>query len=174
MIDKSYYVYSLNDPDSDKPFYIGKGKGNRASAHMRPGRRHENPRKWAKIQSIIDRGKEVSIIIIQNNMTEKESLDLEESLIIQYGRLDFEEDGILTNRRKRGVSRQAGWQPYKREKRKNKKPAWNKGLTKETDSRVKANAVAVGKSKTGRKFTEEHKKALSEAQIRRRQKERGT
>ena len=29
-----YYVYVYSDPDTKKPFYIGKGKGNRCFAHL--------------------------------------------------------------------------------------------------------------------------------------------
>lgn len=29
-----YYVYVYSDPDTKEPFYVGKGKGNRAFQHL--------------------------------------------------------------------------------------------------------------------------------------------
>ena len=29
-----YYVYVYSDPDTKKPFYVGKGKGNRVFSHL--------------------------------------------------------------------------------------------------------------------------------------------
>ena len=31
-----YYIYKLIDPRTGKPFYIGKGKGNRLHQHEKP------------------------------------------------------------------------------------------------------------------------------------------
>lgn len=151
----SYYVYQLVDPRTNQPFYIGKGKGNRTLVHFNPSRKHENPRKWAKQEAIINAGLEVGVVKVKENLTEAEALDFEEELIVKYGRLDLDENGILTNRRKRGVERREGWQSYKREPRKNKKPAWNKGLTKD-DPRVAQNAEAISKAKKGVPQTPEH------------------
>ncbi|MNL09729.1 hypothetical protein D3C87_1305000 [compost metagenome] len=162
----SYYVYQLTDPRTNSPFYIGKGKGDRTQVHFLPSRKHENPRKWAKMVSIQNDGHEVLVERVREDLTEVEALDLEEELITRYGRLDLDDNGILTNRRKRGVERKEGWQSYKREPRKNKKPAWNKGLTKD-DPRVAKYAENVSKAKTGVKFSDEHRANLAEAQRRR-------
>jgi len=42
------------------------------------------------------------------------------------------------------------------------KPPWNKGLTKETDARVKAYGIKGSKTNTGRKVSEAQKKLMSE------------
>lgn len=129
MISKTYYVYQLTDPRNDnQPFYIGKGKGYRSSVHMTASRRHENPRKWAKITAIKNAGLEVGVVKVGENLTEIEALDLEESLILKFGRLDLDDGGILTNRRKRGVDHKDNWNK-KSSGRPAGIPAWNKGRT---------------------------------------------
>ena len=38
---------------------------------------------------------------------------------------------------------------------------WNRGLTKETDDRVKNNGAVISKKRKGKKFTKEHRRNLS-------------
>ncbi|MDD3239052.1 MAG: DUF188 domain-containing protein [Lachnospira sp.] len=56
-----YYVYIYSDPDSKKPFYIGKGQGNRCFAHLYE---ESDKEKVMKIKEIHDRGKEPLIEIL--------------------------------------------------------------------------------------------------------------
>lgn len=53
---KEYYVYLLMDPKDDSVFYIGKGTGKRAEAHMREARESDSEtRKLEKIREIESR-----------------------------------------------------------------------------------------------------------------------
>lgn len=80
MSEKIYYVYVYLRED-DTPYYVGKGKGNRIhdKRHNVTVPKDENRRK-----------------ILCENLTEKEALSLETSLISQYGRKDLG-TGILRN-----------------------------------------------------------------------------
>lgn len=81
-----YYVYQyLREKDSNTalagtPYYIGKGKGNRAYV----GHNNRIPSNKDYIQ------------IIKDNLTEQEAMDLEIALIKKYGRKDLG-TGILIN-----------------------------------------------------------------------------
>jgi hypothetical protein len=72
-----YYVYAYLRTDGT-PYYIGKGKDNRAFV------KHKTPQ---------DRSR---IIILQNNLTEEKAHSLETTLIFWYGRKDLG-TGILRN-----------------------------------------------------------------------------
>ena len=77
-----YYVYCLIDPRTNKPFYIGKGKGNRVFQHVRS--LHDNyfsSEKLEKIKEINNQGLEVKHLIIRHGLTEDESFKIESSLI---------------------------------------------------------------------------------------------
>jgi len=58
-----WYVYALFDPDTRKPFYIGKGSGNRSTQHERDvrGGREINAAKEQKIKFIINQGKNILV-----------------------------------------------------------------------------------------------------------------
>ena len=43
-----YYVYVYSDPDTKKPFYVGKGKGNRAFQHLDDQSENDKVRKIAR------------------------------------------------------------------------------------------------------------------------------
>lgn len=91
MNKKRYYVYSWVNPDTNTPFYIGKGTDTRATNFHQSGR-CENKR-----QKLFNKGytNEQIVNIIQKNLTEKEALILEKQLIEQYKRI--EDGGTLFN-----------------------------------------------------------------------------
>jgi hypothetical protein len=84
-----HYVYLYIDPDTDVPFYIGKGVGNRVFAHL--GETAESE-KVAKIQELRDQGKMPKIELLRYGMSESEAALVEASVI------DFIGTGMLTNK----------------------------------------------------------------------------
>lgn len=84
-----YYVYALINPKDKKPFYIGKGIGNRVFYHQNCALKDENSNlKLDIIREIIDSGFKVEHIIIRHGLTEKEAFEIEASLIdfgIKFG-----------------------------------------------------------------------------------------
>ena len=82
-----YYVYAyLRQRDSKRasagtPYYIGKGQGNRI--HEKIGHPFL-PKREKRIK-------------IAENLTEQDALDLEMKLIEEYGRIKYDEGGILYN-----------------------------------------------------------------------------
>ena len=80
---KNYYVYQYIRED-DTPYYIGKGKSDRAwVSHKRSNGAEIKPKDVSKIQ------------IIQENLSENEAFALEEKLIAHYGLK--ENGGLLVN-----------------------------------------------------------------------------
>lgn len=108
---KGFYVYALLDPRKPglfqygrwkfdhEPFYIGKGKGNRANSHfiLKLDEHGGNLHKRRKILKIIRETSEPPIICFKRtNLGEKDAHELETKLIALIGRKDMRE-GILTN-----------------------------------------------------------------------------
>jgi len=108
--ENKFYVYAYLDPRKPgkyiygeysfyyEPFYIGKGFGNRKNVHLNENKNNTTNRyKFNKIQKIIREINENPIIIlIEFNLTEKQSFILETKYIQTIGRLDFKV-GPLTN-----------------------------------------------------------------------------
>lgn len=93
----SYYVYILMDPsDFYKPFYVGKGSGDRISVHLRGGSK-DNPFKNNKIAKIRAKGHEPVSMKWADGLLEKDAYEMEAYLIKRFGRRNIDEGGILTN-----------------------------------------------------------------------------
>jgi uncharacterized protein len=76
------YVYALIDPQTELPFYIGKGRNNRVFSHV--ACELENPNtsdKYDTIRKIRNSGAEVRHLILRHGMTDQAALDVESALI---------------------------------------------------------------------------------------------
>ena len=83
QIELKYYVYILLDPQDDKPFYVGKGVGNRIFNHLTCALIDKDTlnAKYDKIREIIQRGQTVKHIIVRHRLTENEAFQIEATLI---------------------------------------------------------------------------------------------
>lgn len=96
-MENKFYVYGLTNPlKENEYFYIGKGTGDRCLAHFKE-KKVVNPHKTNTIKQILAAGLEVGVVKIKEDLTEDQAYLLEEELIAQYGRKDYDEFGILTN-----------------------------------------------------------------------------
>lgn len=97
MIDE-FYVYHLIHPVTNIVFYVGKGKGKRCYQHLKDTlETTRNKRLWGHINNIRKMGLEPIVFKLQENLTETYAYDLEELEIKKYGRIGFDEGGILMN-----------------------------------------------------------------------------
>ena len=89
-----YYIYALKDPRTSpaRPFYVGKGTGNRAWEHTL---RIDKTQKGERIAEIQTSGHEVLITVLADDLTEAQALKLEAELIAAFGTVA--QGGILTN-----------------------------------------------------------------------------
>jgi len=80
-----YYVYQLLDPNSNQPFYIGKGSGNRAWTHNEFKDRNKNPYKDRYIKKLHRQGKKPIVDIVKYFNDETEAYMYEEQLTESIG-----------------------------------------------------------------------------------------
>jgi len=94
MASGSFYVYALLDPRESppRPFYIGKGSGSRAYAHMVED---GEGRKIRRIRDIESAGYAVIVRQLVSDLAEPDALRVEAQLIAAHGTL--ETGGILLN-----------------------------------------------------------------------------
>lgn len=98
--EQMYYVYGLIDPRDNSVFYIGKGKDDRALSHFSESSlsKEGNTKKTAKIKKLNSLGfKPVIEFYAQNIIDEQLAYDIEAKLISIYGRIGYDDNGILTN-----------------------------------------------------------------------------
>jgi len=78
-----HYVYALVNPIDDKIFYIGKGCGNRAFDHAKAAITSVNPSEKLKlIQDIINKGKDVEVLILRHGLKSEAEAFMVESVLI--------------------------------------------------------------------------------------------
>lgn len=73
-----YYVYLYIDPRSDRPFYIGKGKGNRAFGHLKGTGESDKDRTISELKKL---GLEPKIELLKYGLSEKNALLVEATAI---------------------------------------------------------------------------------------------
>ena len=88
-VERGYYVYVHKDKRTGTPFYVGKGKGDRATREDR-----RNPGWVEKVRSLPE-GHEVEIA--EDDLSEEEAYNLERELIRKYGKVS-DGTGPLVNR----------------------------------------------------------------------------
>lgn len=163
MSDTIYYVYAWVREDGS-PYYIGKGKGDRA---------YQKKRKFIPPKE--------RIVILESSLTEEEAFEIERHYISEYGRKDLG-TGILRNKTDGGegisgfshsedtkrrisqkVSEQRTGMTFSDEHKKALSKS-HKGLAKgQVPWNKGTKGVSTGGTPRGSKFSEEHKKALSES-----------
>jgi hypothetical protein len=154
-----YYTYKYVRSDGT-PYYIGKGKGNRAyDSHKRSNGAEIRPK---------DRSQ---IIIVKNNLSEQQAWDLEKELILKYGRQDIG-TGILLNL-KEGGEQGSGFRWSEQDKLKMSEERTGRKLGPNSVSspligvsrpdEVKTKISEANKKRYDAGFSQDHKAKLSEA-----------
>jgi hypothetical protein len=100
-IKNMYYVYSYIDPTNNQPFYVGKGTQKRAYVHMYQPRDNKNKNK-TRFKNKLEKMKQeniepIIVFLAQNIQDENIAYDIEEQFIKKYGRIGYDDGGILLN-----------------------------------------------------------------------------
>ena len=143
-----YYTYAFLREDRT-PYYIGKGKGNRAYRRRDKG----------EIKPPKDKSR---ILILKQNLTEEEAFRHEVYMIIVFGRKDLG-TGILYNRTDGGDGASG---TVVSEETKRKIGEAGKGRTHSEESRRKMSEARKGENNPsyGKSHSEESRRKMSEAQ----------
>jgi hypothetical protein len=161
------YVYTLVDPRNNLPFYVGKGSGERCNAHVVEAKYYVKRKslKLNKIRKLMRFGMDPIVVKVEENVSDKQALDLECLLIAEMRDLGF----ALTNMTDGGD----GAQGYKHtEDHKQKMSELQKGrvFSEETKQRMRKpkseqgrKNIAEARLSTDYRPSEETKKKISEA-----------
>jgi hypothetical protein len=101
-----HYVYAYIDPRTHEPFYVGKGHRNRLTRHLT--RRYLRKRFYNKLNKMLSEGVLPVVLVIKDNLTEKQAFQSEMDLIQLVG---TRKDGVgpLCNIRTDGAGAPAGY-----------------------------------------------------------------
>lgn len=132
-----YYVYQLIDPRNNKPFYIGKGSGNRAYSHNQFKDGNENPYKDRVIRKLHEQGLEPIVKIIKYFNKEQQAYDYEEYLTEKIG-LDNLTNMVVGAR----PPSKKGWKPSEETLKKRSQNL--KGIERTTEWRQKLSLCKQG------------------------------
>jgi hypothetical protein len=146
-----FYIYSLEDPRTGKPFYIGKGKDNRALSHLFPYEKKAHPYVFNVIQQLKREGLEPDVFILRDSLTEAKALAYEQIMIAIYGRR-INKTGILCNLTDGGEGI-SGYRHTVECKQQlsilsKGRPAWNKGISPSDDICNQISATLKGRHPT--------------------------
>jgi uncharacterized protein len=84
-----HYVYRIDDPQNGRPFYVGKGQGNRAFTHIAEALAGGVGQKCERIREIRAAGREPRILIHRHGLDEATALHIEAALIDAFGLADL-------------------------------------------------------------------------------------
>lgn len=149
-----YFVYYLLD-EKGKPFYLGKGSGNRPKNHFRKHSLKKLSLKNDKIRELKNiTGEFPNIKILKTHLIAKDAFNLEKRLIKKFGRVD-KGTGFLLNETD-GGGREKGWimPQFCKDKISNALKGRKKIVTW---------GNAISKGKKGKQFTREHRTNLAKA-----------
>jgi hypothetical protein len=163
-VEPVYYVYYLVNPITDVPFYVGKGKNRRCYQHLTDKMQYSrNKRLTGHIRNLRDAGIEPKIIKIKEDMKEEDAFLLEEVEILKYGRIGFDDDGVLlnffiSNRPERKIGPDNGFYGKQHtEETKRIISEANTGLIRSPEQRKRISEAQKGKPKS-----EEHRRKIGE------------
>lgn len=143
-----YQVYAIIDPSSNKPLYIGVGKPFRSKTHVNKAKYAHyvllKDIKTIMIMKRLSEGLKPFDIILRDNLSKQDALQLEIQLIKEYGRID-NGTGILTNRTDGG---QWGLREPKPEEWKQKMRIIQKNVQNNIDVKNKKSKALKGQKRT--------------------------
>lgn len=157
-----FYVYQLRLETSEEPFYIGKGKAGRISAHFTSSQLKKKSYKNNILNKAIKDGVQIIITKLHENITEQEAFDLEMHYIAMYGRIDLG-TGILANHTDGGEG-MSGYVPTKETKL--KLSMSNVGQKRSEETKINISNSKKGKTIghenhfSGKRHTEATKKIM--------------
>lgn len=93
----SYYVYMLIDPETKRPFYIGKGTGDRVFAHVAGSIGMTDPinMKYEKILSLRQKNLTPDHVIVRHGLSETMAFEIESSLIDSLRFIGYEVTNLV-------------------------------------------------------------------------------
>jgi hypothetical protein len=84
---KGFYIYAYIDPHNNEPFYIGKGRGDRAYRHLDPSwHSAQDSPFYRKLYKMLENQHPPGILIIKDGLTEEDAYESETALIQLVGK----------------------------------------------------------------------------------------